>query len=142
MATTLGKNAALYVSTDDGTTYTLVGKVLTISKRREQSDDEEINVMGEDAPITQAGDLTGTLDISYLQDLADTTGQNVLRDALEDATTLGVRLMYNPVNGVEYDAKVLNNSFDADANGTGVSRFNRESMSIRLVGAATTYTAP
>lgn len=143
MAAISSKDTEIHVATVAAGPYTCVGKVLSVDVTEEGGDAEDLYVFCDDAPITEAGDETSTIEIPVLWDLADTNGQNVLRTARRAASTIYLRLLPGgpSVAGEQRPVKVTRMSWASDPNGTGRARFVTGSFTIRTAGPVTAVAA-
>lgn len=142
MAVLNAKDAELHVSTTSGGTYACIGKVLSFSKRREAAGGgDKINVLCDPVPITDAGEDSATIDVTFLRDQADTLGQEVLRTAQANGTAVFIRALFDGTTGEQQSFTVDTYTTDVDANGTGVNRFVRESMTLTSNGPVTPVSA-
>jgi hypothetical protein len=117
--------------------------VLSVSVTEEGGDATDLFVLCDDAPITEAGDESSTVELPVLWDLADTTGQNVLRTARRAGTTIFARFLPGgpAVAGEQRPIKVTRMSWASDPNGTGRDRFVTGSFTLRTAGPVTPVAA-
>lgn len=143
MAVMSSKDTEIHVSATSGGTYTCVARVLSVSVTEEGGDATDLFVFCDDAPITEAGDESSTIELPVLWDLSDTTGQSVLRTARRGGTTIYMRLLPGgpSVAGEQRPIKVTRMSWASDPNGTGRDRFVTGSFTIRTAGPVTPVAA-
>jgi hypothetical protein len=94
-------NSRVRVSTTLGGTYTSIGKVLTANSNEGQESRTKTRYLG--GTVTRPGDSTWGGDITALWDNTDTTGQEILKTAKRNGTT--VFLQFCP-DGTATGAKV------------------------------------
>ena len=100
-------NARVRVSATLAGTYTVVGKVRTANLTEGRDNRTKTKYLG--GQVVRPGDNTLTGSVGYLFDDGDTTGQNLVRTAKRNGTTLFVQIC--PA-GTGTGAKVL--QFEAD----------------------------
>lgn len=79
-------NARLRVSTTVGGTYAVVGKVLTANSNEGQENRSKTRYLG--GVVVRPGDKTWSGDITVLFDSGDTTGQEIIKTAYRNSTTV------------------------------------------------------
>lgn len=94
-------NSRVRVSTTLGGTYTSIGRVLTANSNEGQESRTKTRYLG--GTVTRPGDSTWGGDITVLWDNTDTTGQEILKTAKRNGTT--VFLQFCP-EGTATGAKV------------------------------------
>lgn len=137
MAFILAKDTELHVATTAAGTYALLSGGLTIDEREETADDEEIFTFGSDTAIVSENEDVATIDMNLLLDPADTTGQEIVRAARRNGTSIFVRMLWDGPGGTageQFEARVLSFNRTADRNGTGQNKFVRGALSIRRIG--------
>lgn len=127
------KNFLAKVSTTSGGTFATI-KGLTDFNDSADTDDTEIPVFAEADPLTFTSKNARTWDGSGVRDPADTTGQNVIRDAYESQDTIYVQSLEDGTAGKQYPVRVINWSVSRSRE-DNVMRF---SFNLKQNGAATT----
>lgn len=141
MSYVLSKDTELHVSETENGEYHLVGGGLTIATRDENADDEEIYTFGSLNALVSESEDTADIDFTFLFDPADTNGQNILRAAKKDGSSVFIRTLWDGEAGEQRECRVRSINMDADRNGTGQNKFVRGTLSLRAIGPATTVEA-
>lgn len=107
-----------------------------------EEDEDRRRVFGNADPIIRAGDDTDEYSLSGLLDLADTNGQNVLRDAKDNRTNVYIRVLPEGAvsgdKGYTQQCRVSQFVDRGSAGGTWVEC----SFTLRGVGTRTAYVVP
>lgn len=74
-------------------------------------------VFGKATPYVRAGDLVDTYSLSGLYDPADTNGQNILRSARDNGTTVLLQVLPNGTAGYQQECTVTEYTDSGDADG-------------------------
>jgi predicted secreted protein len=123
-----GKGILVRVSTDDITYNTVAG--INDASASIEGDNQDITAFSENYISRLQGLKDTSYSLSGYFDVADTTGQLVIRNALVTNTTLYFRFLYNGTNGYKQQVKV--SSFEVSASVDGISE-----LSIELEGTDT-----
>lgn len=141
MAIIDAKTTEVHVATVEAGPYTLIGSIHTWNENAGQQGGQEFNLLGTSAKITEAGSDDRTITLNYLLDLADTDGQNILRTAFINKTTIYTRLLYDGTLGVQQPMTVTSEQNSGDANGTGLGRYIAGTVTLTSAGTRTEITA-
>lgn len=93
-----------------------------------------VRVFGQASPYVRAGTLTDSYSLNGLYDPADTGGQNVLRTARDNGTTVLLQVLPNGTAGYQQECRVTEYTDSGDADGEYVEA----SFDLEAVGARTT----
>lgn len=92
-----------------------------------------VRVFGRATPYVRAGDVVDTYSLSGLYDPADTNGQNILRTARDNGTTVLLQVLPNGTAGYQQECRVTEYTDEGDADGEYVEC----SFELEAVGART-----
>lgn len=133
MATTIGRNAVISVSTDDSTYYN-IGKVLSVSKSNGQD-------LADDTTNDSAGwkenayaDQQVTFDVTVKYDITNTAQQMILTEKYTNLTGLYVRFRPSTASGTEKQWKGL---FRISSCNIDTSTGETEEMSVTFESSGT-----
>lgn len=135
MAVISVRDAEVHISTSENSGYECIEDATTYSSDEGAEDDEETFVFCSSVPYTAEGSDTNSLSITGLLNL-DGTGQNALRSARRNNTTIWLRVLHDGERGYQQEFRVARYSESADANG----RFVEFSADFRAVGPMSALT--
>lgn len=93
-----------------------------------------VRVFAQAAPYVRAGTLVDSYDISGLYDPADTNGQNLLRTARDNGTTVLLQFLPNGVAGYQQECRITEYTDSGDADGDYVEcSFTAEATGAKTV---------
>lgn len=101
-------------------TFATIVDVTGYSADHGAEDPSETFVFGEVSPHTRAGDNTDDYSIDGLYNVADTNGQNVLKNSRDSGVYCWLRVLQDGVNGYTQKVRVITYSDNAERDGDWV----------------------
>lgn len=131
------QDTIIQVSADDAT-YANIANATGYSATHGTDGETRIRVFGAANPYVRAGELVDSYSIDGLYDPADTNGQNILRTARDNGTTVFLKVLPDGADGYKQECRVLEYTDNGEAEGDYVEcSFSLEATGTKSAVAST-----
>lgn len=125
-----------------GSSYATIADLTSWNGTHGEESQSKVRVFGRANPYVRAGDDTDEYSLSGLYNLADTNGQNILRTAKDNRTTVFLRVLpEGATSGDQGYTQECNVTEYTDAGDAG-GEYVEVSFALSGVGTRTPYTVP